>query len=73
MSRSKGRLRPDAGFIVLLNLRDPSQLRPANESLRAADDGTFSVSGQAQVEVSRGWRADVGTQASIKTRIQFDD
>jgi Contractile injection system tube protein len=57
-----------------LNVRlDPSRLlqSPATVSLSNREDATFQMGGQVQASAESGFYADVGTKATLRSRIQF--
>jgi Contractile injection system tube protein len=57
-----------------LNVRlDPSRLlqSPATVSLSNREDATFELGGQVQASAESGFYADVGTKATLRSRIQF--
>ncbi len=63
--------RPGGGRTALLNV---NQLMPASESFDLATDSgaSFQLGGAATIEGSTSLSADVGTKASLRTKIEFD-
>jgi len=73
MSGSFGNLRSQAGASIGGKLKLENFLRPSGTASLGTEDGSgFALGGQARLQGSASFKADVGKAGALKARIEFD-